>query len=236
MEELRRMADLQTPERQAMSDVVFDVLYRQILSLDLPPNTKMSEAEVAKLMGVSRQPVRDAFHRLSRLGFLDIRPQRATVVSPISIQAVAQARFIRKALEMETVRTACERLGSEEIALLEDIVERQRDAVSRSNVLEFYELDDDFHWEICRLAGLEFAWEVIRENKAHMDRVRCLSLTFASEEALEDHVSILTAIKLKQSDKAAEAMGLHLSRIRLQLSRIHDEHKDYFSGDRDFEL
>jgi DNA-binding GntR family transcriptional regulator len=83
-------------------------LHSQILLLELPPGTKMSEVEVAKALGVSRQPVRDAFYRLSKLGFLSIRPQRATLVSQISSTAVLQARFVRNALEAETVRTACQ--------------------------------------------------------------------------------------------------------------------------------
>ncbi|MEJ2022363.1 MAG: GntR family transcriptional regulator, partial [Maritimibacter sp.] len=84
--------------RPSVADQVFDELNRQILSLDLKPGAKLSEVEVAKAMGESRQPVRDAFYRLSKLGFLLIRPQRATTVSLISSEAVMQARFIRTAL------------------------------------------------------------------------------------------------------------------------------------------
>lgn len=70
--------------RPSVTDQVFDPLHDRIIELDLPPGTRLSEIEVAKQFGVSRQPVRDAFHRLSKLGFLSIRPQRATSVSQIS--------------------------------------------------------------------------------------------------------------------------------------------------------
>lgn len=99
--------DLQLPlieavARPSVTDQIFDEMRRRILSLELPPGTKVSEVEVGKQMGVSRQPVRDAFYRLSQLGFLQIRPQRATTVSLISGEAVMRARFIRTAVEMET--------------------------------------------------------------------------------------------------------------------------------------
>ena len=97
---------LEPVQRPSVTDAIFEELHRQILALDLPPGTKMSEVDVARIMGVSRQPVRDAFYRLSTLGFLTIRPQRATVVSAISETAVMQARFIRSAIEAETVRMA----------------------------------------------------------------------------------------------------------------------------------
>jgi DNA-binding GntR family transcriptional regulator len=105
----------------------------------------MSEVEVAKALGVSRQPVRDAFYRLSKLGFLSIRPQRATLVSQISSTAVLQARFVRNALEAETVRTACRVLTSEDHAALDEILEIQRKAVEAKDPVSFHGLDDQFH-------------------------------------------------------------------------------------------
>ena len=62
-------------ERRTSADVVFESLFEEIVALDLLPGAKMSEVEVAKRFGVSRQPVRDAFSRLGSLGLLVIRPQ-----------------------------------------------------------------------------------------------------------------------------------------------------------------
>ena len=84
------------------TDQVFDVLSKAIISFKLLPGAKISEVEVAKQLNVSRQPVRDAFFRLSKQGFILIRPQRATLITKISKQAGLDAVFIRTALE-----TAC---------------------------------------------------------------------------------------------------------------------------------
>ncbi len=81
----------------SITDQVFDNLYWAITSLKLAPGTKLSEADIAVQLGVSRQPVRDAFYRLSQRGYLEIKPQRATLVSRISEQQVSNARFIRAA-------------------------------------------------------------------------------------------------------------------------------------------
>ena len=56
-----------------VTDQIFDLLYERVVNLTLPPGAKLSEAEVAAQMGVSRQPVRDAFYRLSQMGFIQIR-------------------------------------------------------------------------------------------------------------------------------------------------------------------
>lgn len=223
---------LEPIDRPSITDVVFNELHRQILSLDLPPGTRMSEADVAQIMNVSRQPVRDAFYRLSKLGFLIIRPQRATVVSAISEEAVMQARFIRAAIEAETVRVACDRFGPEDLRAIEALLDQQRQAVEARDPVAFHDLDDRFHREICERGGSGFAWEVIRENKAHMDRVRFLSLSFASAGAYEDHLMIFDAIRDRAPDRAIAAMRVHLSRIREQIRRIRSEHEGYFVGEQ----
>ncbi|MDO9637306.1 MAG: GntR family transcriptional regulator [Pseudotabrizicola sp.] len=217
-------------QRPSMTDAVFEELHRQILGLDLPPGTKVSEVDVARSMGVSRQPVRDAFYRLSTLGFLTIRPQRATVVSPISEAAVMQARFIRSAIEAETVRMACERLGQADYVALDALLDQQRAAVVARDAVGFHALDDLFHREICERSGHGFAWDIIRENKAHMDRVRFLSLAFASQDALDDHLEVMAALRDRDAPRAIAAMHVHLSRIKLQVRRIRGENEAYFEG------
>lgn len=222
---------LEPLNRPSVADTVFDELHNQILLLELPPGTKMSEAEVAKALGVSRQPVRDAFYRLSKLGFLSIRPQRATLVSQISPAGVLQARFVRNALEAETVRTACRVLIEQDHEALDEIVEKQRQAVEAKDPISFHGLDDQFHKEICERAGLSFAWDVIRENKAHMDRVRFLSLSFASQDAFNDHLEVMNAIRARDEEKAMHHMRVHLSRIKDQIVRIRADHGRYFADE-----
>ena len=220
---------LEPIQRSSIADTVFDELHRQILRLELPPGTKLSEIDVARALGVSRQPVRDAFYRLSKLGFLAIRPQRATTVSAISERAVMQARFIRMAIEVETARVACTALTEDDLQAIEAIVARQARAVEARDPAAFHDLDDQFHHEICERSGFGFAWETAREMKSHMDRVRFLSLSFASERAFQEHKDILAAIKARDPDRAAQMVRLHLSRILDQIVRIRAENAAYFA-------
>ena len=230
------MVDLQLPViepvgRPSVADQVFEELRRQILSLELAPGTKLSEVDVAGQMGVSRQPVRDAFYRLSKLGFLTIRPQRATTVTLISEAAVMQARFVRTALEIEAMRVAATRLAGADLDALETLVEAQREAMEAGDKPRFHALDDRFHMEICDRAGLGFVWDLVADRKAHTDRVRMLSLAFASRLAWEDHVAILGALKAHDADAAGEAVRAHLSRIRDQIEVIRAANHSWFAGD-----
>lgn len=217
--------------RPTVADQIYAELHRQVLSLELKPGAKISEIEVAKAMGVSRQPVRDAFYRLSKLGFLQIRPQRATTITLISAAAVMRARFIRTALEVETIRTATPRLSDADLDDLQRILDAQDRAIEADDRPGFHRLDNSFHYEICARANLAFTWELIAENKGHMDRVRMLSLSFASRTAWEDHVQIVAALRSRDPERTTAAMRAHLSRIKEQIDRILEQNHDYFADE-----
>lgn len=219
---------LERIQRPSVADSVFEELNRQILTLVLAPGLKVSEVDVAQALGVSRQPVRDAFYRLSKLGFLTIRPQRATTVSLISERSVMQARFVRTAIELETVRAACTKLTEKDFDVLTAILDEQAGTVSPRDAERFHRLDDQFHREISERAGHGYVWDIIRENKAHMDRVRYLSLSFASERAYCEHREILAAIRSRDVDAATAAIRQHLMRIIDQIVQIRASYSTYF--------
>lgn len=210
------------------SDLVFDLLHQRIVELDLPPGTRISEAEVARQVGSSRQPVRDAFFRLSKLGLLQVQPQKATVVTLISDQAVLRARFVRTALETETVSAAMPLQDSARSELARLLAEQEA-AVAANDRVRFHQFDDMFHAAICAASGHGFAWTLIRENKSHMDRVRWLSLAFAMRTAFEDHVRIYDAMCAGAATDAVAAMRLHLSRIVDDIVQIRGENPQVFA-------
>lgn len=231
MTEQIKLRTLDMTRVPSVTDLVFAELYNRVVGLDLLPGTKLSEAEVAKQMGVSRQPVRDAFYRLSQQGFLLIRPQRATVVTPISVEAVHRARFIRTALELETVRAAMANIRPEHFGELEDLIGEQEKAADRDDRAGFHALDDGFHNRICEIAGQGHVWALIRDHKAHMDRVRYLSLENGARLAMEDHVSILEAVRAGDEVAAVARMRSHLGRIAGIIDDIRAAHGAYFDPD-----
>jgi DNA-binding GntR family transcriptional regulator len=223
---------IQTAPQPSVSDQVFDALQQRILTLELPPQTRISEADVSKKMGVSRQPVREAFKRLAKLGFLIIRPQSSTMVSLISERDVLRAKFIRIALEVHTCRTACEVITSEGIGALNDLIAQQRAAVAANDKRLFHALDEAFHREICVQSGVGFVWDLILDSKAHMDRIRMLSLDATSQRlALDEHLVIFDAITNRKPDDAAAAFAQHLSRIDDLIATIKAENHNWFTDD-----
>lgn len=224
------MAALGTLERTTSSDVVFDELFGQITRLELLPGTKISEADVAKSFGFSRQPVREAFTRLANLNLLLVRPQRATVVRPFSRQLIANARFVRSAVELEVIRAAAsDRDKSVDTALKANLRE-QAASISSEDVSLFHDLDYQFHKLLCASAKQAFAFEIIAENKAQVDRLCMLALT--SKEAMsvlyQDHQSLLQALFSGDAQTADQVLRTHLDRLTPTIQAIYTTHNAYF--------
>ncbi|WP_165351903.1 GntR family transcriptional regulator [Salipiger sp. IMCC34102] len=211
------------------TDGVFSSLYNAIITMELPPGTKLSEAEVARQFDLSRQPVRDAFFRLSQLDFLTVRPQRATRVTQISEQAVVDATFVRTALEAECLARVCERVEAADLARLDANLAAQAEASGEDAISRFHALDEEFHELLCTIAGHAHVWDVIRRQKAQTDRVRWLSLSKTRRsEVLADHRAIRDAVAASDRASADARLRDHLGHILRVLPGIREAHRHCF--------
>jgi len=224
------MTEIGTLERTTGSDLVFDQLFSQITRLELLPGTKISESEIAKKFGYSRQPVREAFTRLAALNLLLVRPQRATVVRPFSRELISNARFVRAAVELEVVRSASIDRDKSIDQQLKSNMKAQADSISSGETDRFHELDYEFHKLLCLSARQAFVFDLIATNKAQVDRLCMLSLT--SQEAMEvlysDHECLLDAIMSGDTSSADKTLREHLSRLNPTIEAIYTTHRAYF--------
>ncbi len=217
-------------DRKTGTDFVFETLFDQIVSLEMLPGTKISETEVAKSFGFSRQPVREAFTRLANLNLLQIRPQRATVVRPFSRELISNARFIRAAIEMEIVRTVAQDRDKAVDAELKANLRQQRQAITREDADAFHASDYQFHKLLCRASRKEFAFDIIAANKAQVDRLCMLSLTSTStmETLYADHVALLDALFAGDAETGVGVLQTHLERLTPTVDALYTTHRNYF--------
>ncbi|WP_380058238.1 GntR family transcriptional regulator [Falsihalocynthiibacter sp. SS001] len=215
-------------ETTTTTDQAFKVIKSAVIRLELLPGSKISEAEVAKNLGISRQPVRDAFYRLSELGFLNIRPQKATTVTLISEQALLDARFNRTALEVECLREAMRKMTATDMDALKTLVAEQSDAIKVNNQLLFHELDDQLHKTIAEIAGHPNAWCLVKNQKVHLDRVRYMTLSKRAEIAHQEHVQIVESICNRDLAQAEERLRAHLYSVVRLVEDVRKAHPEYF--------
>lgn len=222
---------LKVTGRRTSVEAVFDYLYEQIVSMKLLPGTKISEAEIAALFDISRQPVRDAFSRLANLDLLLIRPQKATEVRGFSSTAITTARFVRESVESEVLRRAARACGNSGTKLLEASIQEQTHAVNEGHYDLFRSLDYDFHKALCTVAEVDFAFDVIAQEKAKVDRLCVLGLKNNErlDQLLSDHREIAQMVISNNESGAVDSGMRHLSRLDATIDKIRRENDDYFN-------
>jgi DNA-binding GntR family transcriptional regulator len=206
----------------SISEQVFRTLRSAIVTMRLKPGEALSEQDIASRLEVSRQPVREAFIKLSEDGLLRVLPQRGTFVMKISTEAVANARFVREAVECAIAREAARRIGDSDLATLKTLIAEQRKAAKADDAEAFFVLDEEFHRSLAAASGCAYAWKVIESAKAQMDRVRFLSLPEATpmRRLIAQHKAVLDGITARSGAAAASAMQLHLREILSSLPRL----------------
>lgn len=213
---------------QTMAMRVVSALRDEIVTMALKPGDIISESDIAGRYGVSRQPVREAFIRLAQQGLLMIRPKRATVVKKISPEGVRQSRFIRESIEVEIVRRLATNPG-DAADVLKGLIADQEVASAANDSRRFHTLDELFHRTMARLAGVEYAWQLIDDHKMQLDRVRYLTLGASSSRvAIDEHMLITKAVAAGDVAGAEAAMRAHLARAEVLLAQTIADHPDYF--------
>lgn len=205
-------------------------LRQGIVEMRLRPGEALSEKDIAGRFGVSRQPVREAFIKLSEAGLVEIRPSRGTFVMKISVREVANARFVREAIECSMARNASRLATSPQIAALRRLIDEQRAAAAANDYWRFNDRDETFHRAIAEIVQCDYAWRIVEAARFQTDRVRYLSLPEATPMPLllAQHEEIVSQIEARNADAAERAMSRHLREILIALPQIARAHPDLF--------
>lgn len=220
-----------TSDSDSVRQRLHEVLRQAIIRMVLAPGQALSEKEIADMLAISRQPVREAFIRLSESGLVEVRPQRGTYVVRISRKAVLEARFIRESLEVAIAleATKCP-LQSNVLLELNELIERQRSCIERQDHDRFFVLDEMFHRTLALSTGQTMAWNVIEDVKAQLDRVRYLSIPDSTPipKLADQHQAIVDAVANSDGKAAVESMSIHQREILNALPELEQRFPDLF--------
>ena len=227
---LRRNGNRELDPGKALAAQVYRHLRTAIVQMKLSPGQGVSEQEIAAQLGVSRQPVREAFIKLQEVRLVRIVPQRGTYVAGISLSEVMNARFIRQAVETAIVRAACSVAPDGTADALMALVELQRKAIRDDDQPAFLDHDEAFHRALVDAVDCSTAWSVLEDAKVHMDRVRYFRTPEMTPLGIlvKQHSSIVTAIRARDPDAAVARMTEHLSEILVVLPRLAKAYPNLF--------
>jgi DNA-binding GntR family transcriptional regulator len=216
--------------RHPAAPQIHEVLRRSIITMRLRPRKKVSEAELALELGVSRTPVREALIKLAEDRLVEILPQRGSFITPIRLHEVLEARFIREALEIAVVREAAASGRAEILGRLESLLQAQRAAARDKDLERFLDLDEAFHHMLSESIDKQLSWRLIQTVKHQLDRVRYLSLPEPGNLALliRQHAAIAGAVLAGKPDRAETLMRAHLREVLRFIEEKHAKEPDLF--------
>lgn len=201
-----------------------------IITLKLKPGSSVSENELAKELGISRTPVREALQELQKSNLIEVFPQRGCIIAHIDFNIVDEMVFLRKVLEKAVVEELCDCITEEDIQELEKNVQLQEFYLNNQLPDKIIELDNEFHHSLFIMCNKERIYNLMEGTQGHFDRIRTLSMYSVKDlKIVADHKAILNAIKLGDKTLAAEFIIKHLSRYKLDQSEIIEKYPDFFN-------
>jgi DNA-binding GntR family transcriptional regulator len=198
--------------RGRLTDEAFHYVRDAIMRGELPPGSVLAEVEVARTLGSSRTPVRQALGLLLKEGLLEVGSRRQLIVRGFTPEHRREILMLREALEGLAVRRACEVMSDDDVDYLRLLIMRQRRAARRGDNDAFLDLDEEFHLRIVEGAQLPILHTMLGQLRGFV-RVARLDVTRPPrvlEQVRAEHERIVDALDRRDADAALAALVAHL--------------------------
>jgi DNA-binding GntR family transcriptional regulator len=204
-----------------MRQKIYGHLREQLLNGEILPYQHLVETKIAKEIGTSRTPIREALHSLELEGLIESIPRVGYVVKPINEDEVEEICEIRAAIEGVGARWAMEKAPQKLIEDLKKNIAISEEKAARGDPKAFVELDAQFHEIIARLSGSKRLQELGQTLRRHMLRYRTQSIYLTENvlTAIRGHKGILEAIEKGNLKEVSRAIEHHLEQSKKDILR-----------------
>lgn len=200
----------------SLKDRAYQNIKFQIIRGTLKPGARLPEEELSKAMNISRAPIREAFNRLEKEGFVTIIPRKGTVVSNITARTIEDIFEIRETLETLAVKKS---IGKISIEKLKKVGESFKNFISKpsntENCIQYLALDKKFHDLLSQNCGNKKLIELLANLQEQIHWLRNISLkriTFAG--SVKEHLAIMEALKKNDEELIIKVLLQHLERAK----------------------
>ena len=209
-------------KRLSFRDEVYLALKKSIITLDLQPEERLNDKELAERFEISRTPVREALKRLEDEGLVESLPGSTTRVAPLKLEEAKHAFTVVAALHALAARLAGSLLKKEDVEKLKSSNKTLQRAIEEKDVLKAIEADEMFHNVFLERAGNP---EIVIALERSLSKIQRLEIsqfsTVRGLKSVEQHQRMIVACKNKDYDMIASlveenwlSLGEHLSQQR----------------------
>lgn len=203
--------------RQVMQQLRFEIIHGK-----LAPGERLVELDIARRMGTSQGPVREALQMLEREGLVERLAHTASFVTPLSFDDMYELFKIRSLVESYATRRAAQHMSDADCDALDMLVAQMREAGQRGDIVTLVDCDMAFHRHLCECSGnvtLVQMWTPLYSQiqrfvaQNHPQHFRNLA------DIADTHNPIVAALRRRRPAAAARAMRQHIMLIWSLLER-----------------
>ena len=208
-----------------MSDIAYNSLKKLILQNRLVPGDLLSENLIAKNLGMSRTPVREALRMLSQEGVIEVIQGVGARVKEISSRDIDDLFEIRKSMEILAIKTAVFNFSEEEISKFKDdfnSLKRREDLKEKTIIEEFTIIDRKFHNAIIEKSNNKYVKKIMEAINFNIQRYIGMSVLALGDinRSIEQHFELLDLIGKRDVEKLLPSLENHINWSRSWITKV----------------
>jgi DNA-binding GntR family transcriptional regulator len=210
---------------QGIVDEVFELIRADIMSLRIPPDTRISIDQLARQLGVSQTPIREALSRLEATGLVTKRHFVGYCCAPpLDRRQLDELYEMRLLLEPFAARCAAERMSDAQIKEVAQLAEHMQPGATRRSYDRFAVQDSELHDLIAEGSGNPLVRDALARLHTHLHIFRLRFHSEVTREASTEHAALVEALARRDPRDAEEAMRAHIQKSyqRLQAFARHE--------------
>ncbi|MGS0741644.1 GntR family transcriptional regulator [Glaciimonas sp. GG7] len=205
--------------------ISYERFTQQILSGNIRPGQFLSQRELMQVTDMPLGAIREMVPRLEAEGLIKTVPNRGLQVCYVDLKLVRNAFQLRLVLEREGIARFTRNVSEIDLSRIEkahkDIIKRAKSGVIDARLLsDAQAVDRGLHAMMIDSLGNEIISEIYRVNSLRIHLIRLEKTVLTSEgllPAMLEHLALIEAIKLRDIDKAVDALSSHLDTARLRM-------------------
>jgi DNA-binding GntR family transcriptional regulator len=204
----------------SLAEKAYSAIRELIVSLELAPGAVIDERELMERLEIGRTPVREALRRLAHERLVEVYPRRGMFVTGVDVRELARLSEVRAVLEPEAARLAATRATDDDRARIAALLDEL--AAGSSDDRELMALDERIHRTIYRAAHNDLLEATLEQYYVLALRIWVIALDrqHELEGAVQEHRTLLEAIRDGNAARAGETMSSHVQNFEQAMHRV----------------
>ncbi|GLB59604.1 GntR family transcriptional regulator [Cytobacillus sp. NCCP-133] len=197
-------SNFSSPTRISAKERAFSQIQEWIIDGTLQPQEKLTDADLAKALGVSRTPIREALQLLNVHGFVEMFPGVGTQVTEVKPEDISKILPPLGVLQALAAELAAPDINQQSIDLLREVNKKFAKALKAGDTFTALKQDEKFHNIIIDLAQNSYISNTVSMLQAHVMRLYYNKTIILKERSINEHEEMLKAFEQRNKEKAGQ--------------------------------